>query len=202
MELRIWDATVHLELGIWRFSNLFRGAMHMSCINWFGIMHRRCSNRLGTMHMRYEPGIWDAAIDMEQCTWDAAVDLELCPWDAAIDFEELCTWDAAINWFGNMHMRCISWFGGAMHMRCSNWGGAWHMRCSNRAHICHEYHELYCLVEKFLEILIKFLEILWNFENFWETLPQFTHVRCSNWFGAMHIGNCWFAGAMQMRCKS
>ena len=54
------------------------------------------------------------------------------------------------------------------------------MRCSNRAHICHEYHELYCLVEKFWEILLNFLEILGNFEKFWETLPQFTHVRCSN----------------------
>jgi len=106
------------------------------------------------------------------------------------------------SWFGTMPMRCSNWFWRAMHMRCSNWGGAWHMRCSNRAHICHEYHELYCRGEIFLEILIKFLEILWNFENFWETLPQFTHVRCSNWFGAMHIGNCWFAGAMQMRCKS
>ena len=178
MELRIWDATVHLELGIWRFSNLFRGAMHMSCINWFGIMHRRCSNRLGTMHMRYEPGIWDAAIDMEQCTWDAAVDLELCPWDAAIDFEELCTWDAATEvgpgiWDAVTELISVT--------NIMNYIVLW---------------------RNFLEILIKFLEILWNFENFWETLPQFTHVRCSNWFGAMHIGNCWFAGAMQMRCKS
>ena len=65
-------------------------------------------------------------------------------------------------------------------MRCSNRGGAWHMRCSNRAHICHEYHELYYIVEKFWEILVNFLEILGNFEKFWETLPQFTHMRCSN----------------------
>ena len=54
------------------------------------------------------------------------------------------------------------------------------MRCSNRAHFVKNIMIYIVLWRNFGEILVNFLEILGNFEKFWETLPQFTHVRCSN----------------------